>query len=225
MIYLHGLIVNRGGSQSSGLIPGYVRDHVQICIYDRTNVGFSDTVPGPLSGREAVHDLHKMLEVAHLRGPFVLLAGSFGGLIATMYAATYPKDIAGIVLLDVSPADEVTAIDERFLSKHARLRPDDWKRNVERMDQVVTYRPAQEMPLSRLDIPLTFVATTRLELDPSWPVAQMTAAIRAEQRAFVSRFPLGRLVLLRDVPHFMERAIPRMVADEVVRVVVVARVR
>lgn len=225
VIYLHGLIVKRGGSQSSGLIPGYVRDRAQICIYDRTNVGFSDTVPGPLSGREAVNDLHRLLQVAHLRGPFVMLAGSFGGLIATMYAATYPEDVAGMVLLDASLADEVTDIDERFLPEHARLQPDDWKRNVERMDQLVTYRQAHEMPLSRTDIPLTFFATTRLELDPSWPVEQMTAAIRAEQRAFVSRFPLGRLLLLRDVPHFMERAIPRVVADEVVRVVVAARVR
>ena len=42
VVYLHGLIVTRGGSQSSGLIPGYLRDQAQVCIYDRANVGFSE---------------------------------------------------------------------------------------------------------------------------------------------------------------------------------------
>jgi pimeloyl-ACP methyl ester carboxylesterase len=102
--------VTRGGS--SGLIPGYLRDRAQVCIYDRTNVGFSDPLPGPLSGNDAVRDLHRLLSAAHIRGPYVLLGRSFGGLIAVMYAATYPEDVSGIVLLDAPLPDDVINIDE-----------------------------------------------------------------------------------------------------------------
>ena len=72
------------------------------------------------------------------------------------------------------------------------------------------------------NIPLTYIGTTRSELDPSWPVEQMTAAIRAEQRAFVTRFSRSRLTLL-DVPHFMEPAIPGTIADEIKRVIAAAK--
>lgn len=223
IVYLHGIIVTHGGSQNSGLIPGYLRDRAQICVYDRSNVGFSDGVPGPLTGKDAVNDLHRLLEVARIPSPVVLLGSSFGGLIATMYASTYPGDVSGMVLLDPSLASELVKIDERFLPINERLQPDNWKHNIEQMDQLATYRQANAMPVRRTDIVLTFLATTRLGLNPAWPVDQMTAAIRAEQRAFVDRFPSGRLLILDNVPHFMERAIPGTVAEEVHRVAAAAK--
>jgi pimeloyl-ACP methyl ester carboxylesterase len=225
VVYLHGSIVSRGGSQSSGLIPGYLRDHARVCIYDRANVGLSDPVPGPLTGNDAVRDLHRLLSAAHVRGPYVLLGASFGGLIAVMYAATYPEDITGMVLLDAGLPDDVIKIDERFLPADARMQPGDWKHNIEQIDSLTTYRQAHAMQRRETNIPLTYIGTTRLDLDPSWPVEQMTAAIRAEQRAFVHRFSPGRLLILRDVPHFMERAIPQTVADEVKRVIAAASTR
>jgi len=225
VVYLHGLIVTRGGSQSSGLIPGYLRDLVRVCVYDRANVGFSDTVPGPITGQDAVKDLHQLLEAANVRGPYVLLGGSFGGLIAVMYAATYPEDVTGMVLLDASLPDDVINIDERFLPLEARMKADDWKRNREQMDLLTTFRQAHAIQRVGTKIPLTYIATTTVDLDPSWPVEQMTTAIRANQRAFVDSFTPGRLLLLKDVPHFMERAIPQTVADEVGRVIAIISAR
>jgi hypothetical protein len=219
VVYLHGSIVTRGGSQNSGLIPRYLRDRTRVCIYDRANVGLSDTVAGPITGKDAVDDLHRLLMTAHVQRPYVLLGASFGGLIAVMYGATYPDDVSGMVLLDASLPDDVIKIDERFLPKSARIQPEDWKLNIEHMDLLASYRQAHAMQRAESRIPLTYIATTRLELDPSLPVKEMTAAIRAEQRAFVQRFSPGRLVVLRDVPHFMERAIPQTVAKEVKRVI------
>lgn len=221
VVYLHGLIVTRGGSQSSGLIPGYLRDLVRVCIYDRANIGFSDTVPGPITGQDAVKDLHRLLGAADVRGPYLLLGGSFGGLIAAMYAATYPEDVTGMVLLDASLPDDVINIDERFLPLEARMQADDWKRNREQMDLLTTFRQAHAIQRTRTKIPLTYIATTTVDLDPSWPVEQMTTVIHANQRAFVDRFTPGRLLLLKDVPHFMERAIPQIVASEVRRVIAI----
>ncbi len=219
VVYMHGIIVTRGSSQNSGLIPSYLRDRARVCIYDRANVGFSDKVRGPLTGKDAVTDLRRLLAAAHIRGPFILLGASFGGLIAVMYAATYPDDVNGMVLLDASLPDDVSTIDERFLPSEARMQPNDWKRNVEQFDQLTTYRQAHAMRRRKVNIPVTYIATTRIDLDPSWPVEKMAIAIRAEQRAFVERFSPGRLLVMSDVPHFMEQAIPEIVADEVRRLI------
>lgn len=220
VVYLHGIIMTKGGSQNSGSIPGYLRDRVRVCVYDRANVGLSSKVTGPITGNDSIRDLHRLLEVAREPGPYVLLGASFGGLLAVMYAATYPDDVLGMVLLDAAlPTDP--EIDGRFLPKTVQPQPGDWTRNVEQLDTLTTYRQAQDLQDRVLSIPLAFLAVEWPELDPSWPVKEMTAAIQAEQLAFVARFCPGRLVF-RDVPHFMEKAIPEEVADEVKRIIAIA---
>lgn len=102
VVYLHGFVETPagGGSQSAGLVPSYLRDHAYFCSYDRANVGHSGKLAGPLTGKASVADLHRLLATAHVRGPYVLVGGSFGGLIALIFAATYPDEVAGLVLLD-----------------------------------------------------------------------------------------------------------------------------
>ncbi len=220
VVYLHGFVEtpSAGGSQNAGLVPSYLRDYARVCVYDRANVGRSGSVPGPLTGKTSVKDLHRLLAAAHIPGPYVLVGASFGGLIAVMYAATYPEDVAGMVLLDASLPDDVIKIDNRFLPRDARFTFDDWKRNTEQLDRGATYRQAHAMQGRVPDIPLTYIGSSRIDLDPSWPVKQITAASRAEQNAFVDRFPRGRLIRL-DVPHFMEPAIPNIIAEEIRRVI------
>lgn len=55
-----------------------------------------------------VKDLHTLLERAAIAGPFVFVGHSFGGLNARLYAATFPKEVVGMVLLD-SIHEEETA--------------------------------------------------------------------------------------------------------------------
>ena len=61
----------------------------------------SDPVPQPTTAGDAVADLHALLSAAGESAPYVLVAHSYGGLIARLYASTYPRDVAGLVLVDV----------------------------------------------------------------------------------------------------------------------------
>ena len=65
------------------------------------NPSRSDPVPQPTTAGDAVADLHALLGAAGETGPYVLVAHSYGGLIARLYASTYPRDVAGLVLVDV----------------------------------------------------------------------------------------------------------------------------
>jgi pimeloyl-ACP methyl ester carboxylesterase len=96
----------------------------RVCNYDRPNTTFGDnidferggrvstTVTQPHTVEQDVADLHKLLTAAKVPAPYVLVAHSYGGLIAELYASTYPKEVAGRVLVDVTTAflkDTLTA--------------------------------------------------------------------------------------------------------------------
>ena len=50
----------------------------------------------------AARDLHGLLAAAGEHGPYVLVGHSIGGPYAMTYAASYPEQVAGMVLLDSS---------------------------------------------------------------------------------------------------------------------------
>ena len=81
-------------------IAGFTR----VCAYDRANNGQSDPV-GLHSGAQSVTDLEKLLEAGHIRPPYVLMAWSFGGPIARIYAAGHPDQVVGMVLVETDPVD------------------------------------------------------------------------------------------------------------------------
>jgi pimeloyl-ACP methyl ester carboxylesterase len=84
-----------------------VAKFTRVCAYDRpgTPVGEgpsrSDPVPQPTTAASSVADLHALLAASGEAPPFVLAAHSYGGLIGRLYASTYPKDVSGLVLVDV----------------------------------------------------------------------------------------------------------------------------
>lgn len=74
-----------------------------VCTYDRAGYGRSE--PGPLprdSGREA-DELRALLRGAAVPGPYILVGHSLGALNMQIYAARYPDDVVGMVLLDPPP--------------------------------------------------------------------------------------------------------------------------
>ena len=70
------------------------------CIVDRGGLGWSDTGPFPRTVDRIVAETRAALIGAGEKAPFVLIGHSFGGLYAANYASRFPRDVAGLVLLD-----------------------------------------------------------------------------------------------------------------------------
>lgn len=90
------------GAASSDLAwiaPAVARDS-RVCVYDRAGRGWSDAASGPQDGNQIALDLHTLLDRAHVPGPYVLAGHSFGGLYVLSFAAHFPDEVAGLVLLD-----------------------------------------------------------------------------------------------------------------------------
>ena len=83
-----------------------VAKQVRVCAYDRAGFGWSENDPEPVSPQRTAQNLHALLVNAGIEGPFVMVGHSIGGLYVREYAALYPQDVAGMVLLDSSHPDQ-----------------------------------------------------------------------------------------------------------------------
>src|SRR5215212_11484516 len=89
-----------GASSDSGWVaPTLARDST-VCVYDRAGRGWSDPADGPQDATRIAADLHTLLERAQVPEPYVLAGHSSGGLYVQTFAANYPDQVAGLVLLD-----------------------------------------------------------------------------------------------------------------------------
>ena len=95
-----------GSAASMGLIAPAVARDSRVCIYDRAGRGWSDPAASPPDGAQIAKDLHKLLDRAHVPGPYVLAGHSFGGLYVRTYAAKYPEEVARLVLVDSTAAND-----------------------------------------------------------------------------------------------------------------------
>ncbi len=87
-------------SSNMGWIAPAVARQTRVCVYDRAGRGWSDPADAPQDGAALVADLHTLLARANVPGPYVLAGHSFGGLYTLAFAATYPDEVLGMVLLD-----------------------------------------------------------------------------------------------------------------------------
>ncbi|HYO40120.1 MAG TPA: alpha/beta hydrolase [Nocardioidaceae bacterium] len=90
---------------SMGLIAPAVARDSRVCVYDRAGRGWSDPVATPPDGAQVAEDLHTLLNRAQVPAPYVLAGHSFGGLYVRTYAAKYPDEVAGLVLVDSTAAN------------------------------------------------------------------------------------------------------------------------
>ena len=83
-----------------------IAEKARVCAFDRAAYGFSDPPPKPQIMSDVVDDLHAALSAGTIPGPYVLVGHSLGGIEARLYTQRWPKEVAGIVLVDTSPAGE-----------------------------------------------------------------------------------------------------------------------
>jgi pimeloyl-ACP methyl ester carboxylesterase len=213
VVYLHGLGGDGSDVESiNTLLAGQVR----VCTYDRVNVGRSDRVTGRHTGADSVNDLHALLDAAAVPRPYLLVGFSFGGLLAIMYAATYPDQVMGMVSLDGSlPTDD--EVDQLIPKDERDQVMAEQDRNQESVDFYRTTDEAKPLVAKVPDVPVTYLAARPVELPPNWPVKRMQAFIAAKQVQFTKTVPNGRLVEVQS-SHDIDLDKPELVLQEVQRI-------
>jgi pimeloyl-ACP methyl ester carboxylesterase len=111
-------------SPSWAWITPAVAQTTRVCVYDRAGQGWSDDA-APQDGVQLAADLHTLLARAGETGPYVLAGHSVGGVYAMTFAARYPAQVAGMVLVDSATPQQFTALPNYagFYSTWGRVGP------------------------------------------------------------------------------------------------------
>jgi pimeloyl-ACP methyl ester carboxylesterase len=101
-----------------------IAKHTRTVCYDRAGLGWSDPGPTPRDADRIVKELHELLQRGKVSPPFVLVGHSFAGLTMRLFAARFPEEVAGLVLIDpVVPAEwnPASAHNQRRIRTGARI--------------------------------------------------------------------------------------------------------
>lgn len=96
-----------GGTSSYwGWVQPEVAQTTRVCVYDRAGRGWSEPDPEPISLARTVRNLHTLLTNAHIDGPYILVGHSIGGIYVRQYAADYPGEVVGMILVDAAHPEQ-----------------------------------------------------------------------------------------------------------------------
>jgi len=108
-------------------LQGRIAKFTHVCIYNRAGYGQSEAGPLPRdSGREA-EELKALLDRAAVPGPYVVVGHSLGALNMQVFAAKYPEDVVGIVLLDPPPLSFIRGQEYMSLRAMAERMTAEWQ--------------------------------------------------------------------------------------------------
>jgi pimeloyl-ACP methyl ester carboxylesterase len=226
-----------------------VAKFTRVCACDRpgTPVGEkpsrSDPVPQPTTAKDAVADLHALLGAAGEAGPYVLVGHSYGGLIVRLYASTYPKEVSGLVLIDVlseglqdAETPEQWAIQRKLIEGDVResvaLYPALERIDVDRsFDQIRAAPPLRSIPLVVLSadrpwgpqVP-SMIAAGKLAADIPPDFGYVTdAAQKKAQERLAKLVPNEKHITNTNSGHEIHKEQPQTVIDAIREVVEAVR--
>jgi pimeloyl-ACP methyl ester carboxylesterase len=121
------VVLEAGGGGGSSTQDWPLLDRVarltHALSYDRAGLGWSDPAPMPKTFNGMAGDLDSLLAAAGESPPFVLVGGSFGGLLVRAYCRRFPPKVAGVVILDAADETKYFPTMRRMLPVHeAELR-------------------------------------------------------------------------------------------------------
>ena len=177
-------------ASSPAVFSGVAR-FTRVCRYDRPGtIRYTDppapttrstpvTMPRTLPGLAG--DLRKLLRRSGIRGPYVLVGHSFGGMIVRLFAQAYPSKAAGLVFVDAFGANI-----------RSLFGPELWPSYVGLLNQPGT--PFDSNPrFETIDIDGAIDAVLRARALPRIPLAVMSKTEPFATAPGVSPAILGRL--------------------------------
>jgi CubicO group peptidase (beta-lactamase class C family)/pimeloyl-ACP methyl ester carboxylesterase len=213
-----------------------VAKFTRVCAYDRPgtlldadHLGRSDPVKMPRTAQDLVSDLHIVLQRAHIPGPYVLVAHSFGGIFARLYASMYPEEVVGMVLVDalsesvrsgLTPEQWKLYVNFGFtqpppgLEKYKEIETLDVDTSLDQMQKAKTARSLRRIPLVVLTQGQPFDLTPWQPLPADFPVA-LDKAWHAAQDAQAMLVPGSKHIVAAKSSHYIQIQQPKLVIDAI----------
>ncbi|MFB9326066.1 alpha/beta fold hydrolase [Paenibacillus aurantiacus] len=114
---LHAIVTGSGGptvilesgmggcSLDWSLVQPALSKYATVLAYDRAGFGWSSPASGVPTCAGSASALRELLRALNLAPPYLLVGHSYGGMIMHLFAASYPQEVMGLVLVDSTHAD------------------------------------------------------------------------------------------------------------------------
>jgi pimeloyl-ACP methyl ester carboxylesterase len=183
---------------------------------------------------EVVEELHALLQAAEIPGPYILAAHSLGGLFARLYAATYPDEVVGLVLVDAfSERLEAEMTPEQFdalkaynqsggtdtvmdIPGYGDVETLPWSGDNAVVRAAVAASPLQPMPLAMLGHGIPFA--TPDDMPGFTSSGQLEEILQAHNRGLATLVPDGRFWLASESGHDIHQDQPELVIEAIQQV-------
>jgi pimeloyl-ACP methyl ester carboxylesterase len=223
------ILLEAGGGDDSSTwrdtVPAVAgRTGAKLITYDRAGFGESDANPAPYSITQEVEDLERGLKQLQVSGDLILVAHSYGGFLATLFAARNPTVVKGLVLVDANLAPSFTdAVVDQLTRLQGGALEQAKKQNaklgaaLERMsygfpDTVRTMRGVKLPPNLKVTDIVSQLPSPRPLKDVPGPGSAPWLEVH---RDFDKAAPNRRGILATGSGHYIMRDRPELVVDEV----------
>ena len=224
-----------------------VAQGTRVCTYDRPGTyavvgddvlpSRSDPIDQPRTAVEVVAELHALLQAAGVPGPYVLAAHSLGGFFARLYAATYPDEVVGMVLVDaysemletLMPPDKFEALKQinqaggtdkvLQMPNYGPVETLPWGADNAVVRAAVAASPLRPMPLAVLAHGIPFPVPA----DSPFPSKQLEAFLLQVNQSLAALAPRARFFVAAESGHDIHQDQPALVAEAIRQVVVGVR--
>jgi pimeloyl-ACP methyl ester carboxylesterase len=181
--------------------------------YNRAGYVGSDAAVGPRDSATIVAELRAELKRRNIDPPYVLVGHSLGGLYMQYFARNYPKEVAGLLLVDSTHWHQGMAVDASANTPYAGrtavtlFMP--WIMRREISDSSAAGQQVHASP-SAQSFPTIVLSSTRGPLSET-PAAR--ALLADMQDEIAADFPGANHVRVADSGHYIQRDHPEVVVD------------
>ncbi|NWJ44988.1 MAG: alpha/beta hydrolase [Chloroflexi bacterium] len=223
------VILDTGAADDSSVwsaVQSQVAQFTRVCRYDRGNLGKSEQATTPRTSQQMVKELKTLLTNSQVKGPYLIVGHSLGGLNMQLYASQYPNEIAGVVLVESMHVDQFARFDKALTKEQAAI-INDFTGNPEKMtyenfkESVEQARTAAKFP------PVPLIVLTRgwvgMVKPPEsyWPTSlgdpfpELENIWRELQADLVKLSPKGKQVIAEKSDHSIPLRQPELITQSI----------
>ncbi len=234
------IVWEAGATDDSSTVAVYLSQLASVsrtCIYDRAGHGRSQDSPLGLGATEShwsltVTNLHKLLVNAGISGPYVMAGHSQGGLYARMFAAAYPNNVVGVVLVDAVNEDLYSDASIKSCPQHppvwgcsATDDPGSWPWAGHPSDRAADLAYVEQLTHGQVAGSLGALPLVVLSHDPALaPMGQAFEPVwTTAQQALATASSNSIRAVAVNSPHYIMDAQPKLVIEALREVVAAAR--
>ncbi len=205
-------------SESWKYIQEKISKMISSLSYDRAGVGKSDSARIPRTCMDMVYDLSELLSKVPLKPPFIIVAHSFGGLVARLFASLYPWLVSGIILVDSAVEFKELFYEKVLFKSQIESNRDyfsNYRLNREKVDKQKSYNQITSNK-GLQDIPLTIIIRGLPDdFDENLPNDKLLEIDKQLQYDLKKLSTKSKVVIAENSSHYIQQQQPELVIGEI----------